>query len=157
MSSLRFLKRQLGVYEEYRDSWKRDHDDAIAIYDLEDAISFGVSLYERLKRKPPKDGTTVDMAVALCAYYRDWHGISRDVLHIVETYESRGFTVEGATEFKEMFAELTRMQEAVSEIQETVTALQSGEGVSLDAAIGELQNQGGAQSVHASQPAAHSA
>lgn len=138
MSSLTFLRKQLGVYEGH--SWKSDHDDAMEVYEIEDAIAIGMPLYNCLKRKPPQGGTTVEMAIALCEFYEVWYNVSRDLLRGIEEYEAKGYAVEGAPEFKSMFVELTGMQDGVRVLRGKAAALQSGNGLSLDDAIAAIQS-----------------
>jgi len=101
------LREQLKLYEAER--WRVDHDAAMHCLDVENAISFGVYLFERISRADEFWQLQVFNGAALqseeidkgtAELYQLWAGNSDRYLTELDRLEKQGFEVVGADEFR---------------------------------------------------------
>jgi hypothetical protein len=102
--------RQLEAYEE---SWKGEHDEAMACRDLEDTISVGIALFRLLERFEDSwrervfrgaEAYSEEEDRSVQGSFRAWLQVTEDVLNAVPALEQRFGSVDGSGELRECAA-----------------------------------------------------
>ena len=139
MMATSVLSKHLFVYGEDSESWKPDYNDAMSVRNLEDHISVGLSIWERLKN-PSCKTATLDSADLTCEMTDWWREVSEMTVAAVEHFEDKGYTVDGAEQFRESVAEASLMQHAVETWRERIKDIKGGKGIPIEVALDALQN-----------------
>ncbi len=110
------LTRQVECFDELvkDESWKRDHEDANACWELEQVLQFGLTIY-RLFMKTDEvisDAILSDRCesprqarAAFDSLLAWWLRPCETVNRVIRSLEDKGYMVEGAAEFRKHFAE----------------------------------------------------
>ncbi len=102
--SLSRYERKAGKMEQ----WKKEHDDAMKCFRLEEVLAFGLSIYhfinqvdENWRIKVHRNLVSYDagMENAIADLYRWWLKPCGHLLSQIEAFERNGFDVTGAKEF----------------------------------------------------------
>ncbi len=108
MSILKFYGPQVQQFCDTIHEWKRDHDEAMACRDLEQALSLGISLYDllttadesaRLAEATGVADYTTEMVDAFDLLFDRWLEPCECIRSQIEDFEKSGFTVERSAEF----------------------------------------------------------
>ncbi len=104
------MSRLSGILEQYNaESWKFDHDSAMACYDFDEWLAFGLKCLEfirekerryhdRLKSgKSPVDPQVIEEIQEL---YEQWYSPCRHLLEELEQFEREGYVVTNAQAFR---------------------------------------------------------
>jgi hypothetical protein len=101
---------QLGLYEQQADSWKTDHDRAMAFLDIDAITNFGLGIYKSIRHADQawseaiRSGAMVlerENAERLARWYRWWIRPCDLLLGQIRELESEGYPVDNAAEFRE--------------------------------------------------------
>jgi len=104
------MSRLTGILEQYKaESWKFDHDSAMACYDFDDWLAFGLKClefirdkerryHERLKTgKVTADTHAIEEIQEL---YEQWYSPCRHLLKELEQFEREGYVLSNAQAFR---------------------------------------------------------
>jgi hypothetical protein len=91
------------------EKWKKDHDEAMKCLELEEAIAFGLTIYNLMNRvdeicrlavHKKKVPYNPDVEKNLTHAFREWFRGSKKLEKILGKFESLGYEVTGAEEFR---------------------------------------------------------
>lgn len=108
------VERQLTAYREEVESWKADHEDAMACCELEDALSVGIALYHviskaderwRLRLIDGRETYSKDADDRIAQAYSWWLKPCDRVEAQIKYFQLNGYEVVGAAEFRALHAE----------------------------------------------------
>lgn len=144
------LQRQLELYREQVESWKIDHETAMACRDIEDAIELGLAILNSIRRHADNwarevehDSTRFSWEASqeIAEQFRWWLENSSVLLNAIEVVEGQNYYPTGADGFRKAHREVSLMCLDVGEAQESIEALERGEGVPANQAINELRDR----------------
>lgn len=135
------LTKQLNLYGESSESWKQDHADAMAVYDLEDMIALGLSVLSRMNHRRARNfGVSIDDAIEAIGAYRSWYETSVRIADSISQVENCGYKAEKSEELREateaVGAAICRSESTL----EGLRRLKDGKGTSLKAVMDGLRN-----------------
>lgn len=108
---MNFIARQLETYAE---SWKKDHLEATHCWRLEQALAVGLSLFDLMKEQyqawrrrvaSGEEEFSADEDKAMRKYLEWWLGPCDDIDRAITSFESKGYVVERAREFRDRCVE----------------------------------------------------
>ena len=114
------IRKHLEAYQATAEQWKKDHEDAMQCYDVQDSVKFGLfildvlhQLDEEIRLRCFKGNEPKDAYAKLCneveELYQRWFRTSEVHLEIVASLVSKGHTVEGAEELRKAFQTVGKM------------------------------------------------
>lgn len=107
-----FLQTQLRAYA---DSWQHDHQQAMACWELESRLKLALMLYELIgaaderRSKEMTEGDAMSREAHLRefnALYAEWLRLSEEMLDVITQFESKGFQVEAAEQYRSVCSQL---------------------------------------------------
>jgi hypothetical protein len=144
------LRGQIDLYTQQSESWKPEHDEAMACRNLEDVIRLGISIFRGVQRVDQEWSEEVrsgaksfnkDEAKEVADWYEWWYRPCPKVLGDIAGFEQRGYTVDGATEFRECCRATQLKKLDVDAVLRSVDQLNSGKGRRLSEAMDELRGR----------------
>jgi FMN phosphatase YigB (HAD superfamily) len=104
------MSRLTGILEQYKaESWKIEHDSAMACYDFDDWLAFGLKClefirdkehryHERLKTE--KSGADPRGIEDIQELYEQWYSPCRHLLEELDRFEKEGYVVSNSDAFR---------------------------------------------------------
>lgn len=102
-----FVDRKVQIFKEEQESWKDEHDTALACFELEQLIKDGIRLYEDICRLDEEwhlhvygnpDSFVQSFSDRLRDLFSKWFGVTSGLLKIFQTahanYAARGFDMD---------------------------------------------------------------
>jgi hypothetical protein len=150
MGSLRYFRDHLSLYQKQAEDeqWKGDHEDAMKCRDLEEFISIGLGLFNSMKERAyaVQDaiargslGYDPDISQAFIDGYKQWMRPCATVERAIRAFESRGYQVDKADEFRGAVEEITLHDFDIDAMIKAKRDIREGRGKPLAEAISELQ------------------
>src|SRR5215204_4432887 len=105
------MSRLSGILEQYKaESWKFEHDSAMACYDFDDWLAFGLKCLEFIRDKERRyherlkagNVSAADSQIIedIQELYEQWYSPCRHLLEELEQFEREGFSVSNAEAFR---------------------------------------------------------
>lgn len=103
------VRRELDLYQEVSEVWKRDHERAMACYNFQDLLEKGIAAFEfsnrvdeAYRRAVLRGEEAFDKAVndRIAGLFISWIATGREVLRNLEAFERAGFRVEHSDAFR---------------------------------------------------------
>ncbi len=144
------LRDQIELYAEQSESWKPDHDEAMACRNLEDLIRLGRAVFRGVQNIDEdwsamiRSGATPLLAKdaeEVADWYRRWYAPCAKVLGDIARFEGLGYTVEGADEFRDCCCQAELKNFDVQTVFSAVEQLNQGRARSLAEAMNELRSR----------------
>lgn len=104
-----FMQRQLRLYAEKPERWKLRHNEAMACYELDDVLSFGIYLFTTIRQRDTEWSEQVrsgektysaDDARKIGDMYRSWYQPCPELLKAIELFERDDYELVHAKRFK---------------------------------------------------------
>lgn len=143
-----FLRGQLDAYSE---SWKRDHERAMACWELESRLKVALILYDLIVEAAEHRGEELgaDFGPAresflreFDALFRDWLKSAREVQSVLAGLESEGYQVAGSARINEAINEVIRMARfPVDGLIRSLRSMAQGKGRPIAEIRNELRNR----------------
>lgn len=138
------LQQTLDLYSE---PWKKDHDEVMAKYRAADGMgevmSFGIFLFERLCRKLERDDSAkVQQVEPALKAFLNWHRATSHVLNIADGLQAEKYEVQGCEQLeklREYHSQAGPIIEELNDAKRAIDSVKSGNSISLDKYIAELQ------------------
>ena len=114
MSLSEKLSRRIELFREEVEQWQDAHAEAMACLELQDALTFGLWLHQQINSAEAQWYAEVDAGhvpfneaeeTAIAKMYSLWLHPSERLLQEMERFESSGFQVDRAPEFREAIAQ----------------------------------------------------
>lgn len=153
MSPQSVLNQQFELYgqqAEQFESWKLEHEKAMASYDLEDILAVGLTLLDRLNRHAHQRAQQVlageigfnwETSRLLANGYKGWLAGSTHLLHAIDECEDEGFYVQDATTMRQAHAKVSAMCLNMDRAEAGYHAMERGEGVPAEQVMNELRSR----------------
>ena len=131
-------------------AWKTARDIVQRCRDLEDLIAMGLSLFENLRRsaidaqdRVARGEMTYDPALsrAFADAYETWLRPCGVVESAIRWFESRGYSVENAAQFREAVLAIRLHAFDIDDVLQSFAEMQAGQGIPLAGAIDELRGR----------------
>ena len=149
-----FIEERVALFgrqaQQLGEQWERDHHALEACWLVEDALRFGLSILESLRRltaqwahqtrKRPAVEFSWDVPERLAEVYRRWQRFSGTMLEAVRGCEEMGYTVEGAGQLREACREVSLMSLDIPRVRQSIDSLREGAGITLQQAMDELRS-----------------
>ena len=140
MSIIQTIETMIASFQRDADheQWKTAHDQAMACYDLQDLIDLGLQCHAFIERIEKTWSARVDDGSLqydikdvklIQSLYRQWLAPCDHMLAVIKDFESRGFTVRNAPEFRDAVGFCSLPQIDIEESQRTFDRFERGEGV----------------------------
>jgi len=149
---LSFLSEQFGLCESHAqalETWKIEHETAMACAQLEDTIELMLSMLRSLRRHNERwaahvqdvpGGFSWDTVRKFAELYRQWHRLSQRVLDAVGLCEAEGFVVQGADQLREESRQVALMSLDTDRVRRSIESLEEGRGIPFAQAMDELRD-----------------
>jgi len=114
------LRKHLEAYEATPEEWKKDHEDTMLCFDVQDSLTFGMLILDQMNKfdesfrldafagKLTPD-TCAEIFRDLEAIYHKWLAASLMHLRIMDTLHHKGISVEGSERFRNAVADVLSM------------------------------------------------
>ncbi|MBM4093284.1 MAG: hypothetical protein FJ276_28315 [Planctomycetes bacterium] len=132
-SMFTFLAEQ---YQSHHDPILHSHFEARSCLQLEDVLSVGVVLFDRLRRYLEQSPGDEQLVLAL----RGWARATRRWLVLGGRFEQGGYEVENLNELRRCYEEIRHVSLDAQGLAEAIKRLEEGGGVSVDEFFDGLQN-----------------
>jgi hypothetical protein len=136
-------------FEQDKEAWKADHDEAMECYKLQDRLRAGLRFFnfirysdESWSRRVQLGETTFDEKSirAIHDLYQLWLLPVDSVRAAIQHFEDQGFKVSGANEFREAIETVRSVTHwTADEIIRATGQIQRGETRTLEEVLGELE------------------
>lgn len=149
-----FIERQVNDYAAgigtVGHSWKTADEQAMLCWNVQDALSLGLTVLENIRRRHRLWMEKVDAgtftfnpedARGLASQFQQWLKAGRAVIGLLEECEKGGYVVERAGEFREACREVALMSTDIDRVQASVASLDEGRGIPETQALDELRNR----------------
>jgi hypothetical protein len=149
-----FVEERVALFgrqaQQLEEQWERDHQAVEACWLVEDALRFGLSILDSLRRlsaqcadearKRPAAEFSWDVPDRLAEVYRRFQKFTGTMLEAVRACEEMGYTVEGADQLREACREVSLMSLDIPGVRQSIGSLREGGGITLQKAMDELRN-----------------
>lgn len=139
-----------GKIRDYSDeSWRIDHQHAMACHDLEDWLDYGLALLasirkieERRRSRASGKKTEIDRKLmeALDRLMEAWYAPSGHLLQQIEAMERQGYVVANASEFRQACTTGRMWGMDPAQLHRAAAQFAAGQGVKLKDVTDELRN-----------------
>jgi hypothetical protein len=147
-----FVEERVALFgrqaQQLEEQWERNHLEVRLCRLTEDALRFGLSILDSLRRltaqwadetrKRPAVEFSWDVPNRLAEVYRLWQQGSGPMLELVRGWEKQGYKVEGTDRFREACREVSLMSLDIPRVQQSIESLRQGGGTTLQQAMDEL-------------------
>ena len=152
MNVLDVLQRQFDLYEQYAveaEGWQIAHREAMACWNVEDAIEFGLNLLRSLQRRHEQWAKEVEAgrrqysltdAREGAERFAWWLERSKPLLQAVEFFERESYRFDRANEFREAVLDVSLMSLDVDANQKSIASLQTNRGIPAKQAMDGLRD-----------------
>ncbi len=151
-----FIEERVALFgrqaQQLEEQWERDHHAVQARWLAEDALRFGLSVLESLRRliaqwadqtrNRPAAEFSWAIPERLAAVYRHWQEVSGTMLELVRAFEELGYTIEGAGPLREAYREVSLMSLDIPRVRQSIESLREGRGITLQQAMDERSHSG---------------
>jgi hypothetical protein len=113
------LRKHLEAYESTPQEWKKDHEDAMICFDVQDSLAFGLLLLDQMNKLDESfrlDAFSGKVRRDACDdLFREWEDIyhkwlkaSLGHLDIIASLSRRGYSIEGSERFRQAVEEVQK-------------------------------------------------
>jgi hypothetical protein len=150
MAESPILNNQLKRFEEDADSFMRDHKRAMACLDLETLLAVGLTLFKVIELAEDRWSSKVrsgeiefkkEDAESVKALYSWWRKPGDRILVSIKQFETEGYPVAGADEFREAIGRCIAPTIDVDATLDSIERLNKGEGRPLKEVMNELRRR----------------
>lgn len=131
-------------------NWQTEHQQALACFDLEDLIDYGLWVISSIRRY--NDGWASAIENSKCTFswddatgfgqaYQKWLDTSERVLAVARAFEAQGYDVRRSGDLEEAISDVKLMSLDTSRARSALESLERGEGVSQQQALDGLRNR----------------
>lgn len=141
---LRNIQASVSRYQAESESWQQDHDQALQCLEFEQLVAYGISVYQLLgklneiwKLRVAEHFVDYDAAMddAIELLYRSWLEPCPRILRQITAFESAGFDVVGAREFRAACQEAETTTKLIEGLRIGKMQLDRGEMIAFSEAL----------------------
>ncbi|MEX2187320.1 MAG: hypothetical protein WD875_11015 [Pirellulales bacterium] len=138
--SIALLNRTLEVYGEQAEveSWKKDHADAMRCFNLQDLISQGLWMAERLDARSDDGRISVTLALDLCRLLKQWYKHSTSILAQAAILRGKDYEIDGYDELKSEVDRIGCTLRSLDSVTKVLEDVRHNRGVLLEDLVNEV-------------------
>lgn len=139
-----FLHKQLEFYGDSTigtEQWKADHEKALYCYELEDKVSLGIAILDRIcarVRKLPSQ--TVDDTLRIHHSLWQWYLATENLFEAANPLVGDGYSLDGLDDLRTKYESVSAMLSQMAPVVESMAEIKNGEYRPLSEAMNVLRS-----------------